>query len=539
MASGKGKESMVAVSYRDLYGETGVKPNRYNMPHKSYKHALRTYVWITLLIVGVMSALWFLLGVVPGARGSIPPSFIFGPSDMFFHSIGIGIASLLVYFVIAAFELDKYEPNIDFPIAYRALIATMLGALAALFYISPAFNAATAPITDIIMFVALLFLADVGGALIVQLYLLPAKISGRYNPYENSMGMFPKRRQLPGWKDFRKMDSAYWLVLTAVVVAFIAGIMGFIALWINPYHVFIAAPAFLNGYMQWLGGAAAFFDSLIGSHSHVIGMAIILGVVGVVAKRFNVLGLKGRSRGLAKLGMWVSITGLVIMVTVFLFEAFAGFSPPLLFASNPGGQMQLVSYTASNGMASDDATMFLASLGAMIMLVPLMLTRIRDRPAWKDPIRLSILLTWIIAYVATPLEGFFIEFNEATLSGAPVDVVFGNLQYFALFAITMVALAFLAVDFFQGQRNVRRKIAMSGIAVTLLALITGFIYAFIDPGTLNAAQTNVAGTTAWGLVFSIGLLLMSGIVIYAMLKVRSGHDLARGTARSTRRRKGN
>jgi hypothetical protein len=515
------KSEEIEVKYYDIYGESGITPNKYNMPHKGYKHSMKTYVWITLLIIGVLSALWFLLGVVPNADGTMPPSFSFGPSDMFFHSIAIGITALVVYFVIMAFNLDKYEPNIDFPIAYRALLATILGAIAAAFYLSPVFNAATTPITDIIMFAALLLLADVGGALIVQLYLLPAKQSGRYDPYNNTMGMFPKLSQLPTLSDLKKMDYAYWLVFTAVIVTFIAGIMGFIALWINPNHVFIAAPAFLNGYEASLGGASAFFDALIGSHSHVIGISIILGIVAVTAKRFDVLNLKGLGSRVAKLGMLVSIFGLMIMTMVFLFEAFDAYVPPLIFASNPGGPLQLWSFTAANGMAGDDSTMFLASLGAMIMLLPLMLTKIRDRPAWKDPIRLSILAMWVIAYIATPLEGFFIEFHEATLSGSPVDIVFGNLQYFSLFAVAMITLAFLAVDFFQGRENVRKKVAASGIAVTVFALIAGFIYAFFDPGALDATGS-LAGLTIWGWIFSAGLFLMSVIVIVAMFVVRSG-----------------
>ena len=514
-------EKEVSVKYVDLYGESGVKPNMYNMPHKGYKHSMRTYVWVTLLIVGIMSALWFLLGVIPNARGTIPPSFAFGPSDMFFHSIAIGLTALIVYFVIMAFNLDKYEPNIDFPIAYRAMLATILGAVAAAFYLFPAFNAATSPINDTIMIIALLLLGDVGGALIVEMYLLPAKLSNRYNPNNNIMGMFPRLSNLPKFEDFRKMDSAYWLVFVAIISAFIAGIMGFIALWINPYHVFIAVPAFLKGYIGWLGGAGAFFDSLIGSHSHAIGMAVILGVVAIVAKRFDVLSLKGLKRNAAKLGIWVSITGLIIMTAVFLLEAFVGYAPPLLFASNPGQGLQLWSFTASNGMAGDDATMFLASLGAVIMLLPLMLTKIKGKPAWKDPIRISILATWIIAYIATPLEGFYIEFNEATLSGASADIVFGNLQYFALFAITLMALAFLAVDFFQDDKQTRKTVSIIGIMVTLFALITGFIYAFLYPGTLNSSGS-IAFTTTWGWVFSAGLLLMSAVIIFAMVKVRNG-----------------
>ncbi len=521
-------EREIRVKYEDLYGVSGVEPNKYNMPHKGYKHPMRTCVWITLFIIGLMSALWFALGAVPNGYGTIPPAFGFGSNDMYFHSIAIGIAALLAMMVIMAFDLDKYEPNVDFPIAYRAMIATVMGSIGALFYIFPDFNNFTAPVGDLIMFIALLFLADVGGALLIQMYLLPAKLSGRYNPYDNAMGMFPKWRQLPTLGDIRKMDSAYFLAVASVASAFVAGLVGFLLLWINPYHVLVASPAFFNGYLSWIGGAATAAGYLVGSHSHTIGIAVMVGAVAIAAQGFKVLELKGLGRSVAKFGMWISIIGLIIMTLTFLLESFSmlwpNATPPLLFASNPGGPFQLWSSSASNGMAGDDSTMFLASLGAMILLIPLMLTKIRNRPAWKDPIRLSILVTWIIAYIATPIEGFFIEFNEATLHGTPTDIVFGNLQYFALFGLTMITLAYLAIDFFQGDRKVRKTVSTVGILVTLFALITGFVYVFMDPGTLDA-NGNLVGTTTTGWIFSIGLFLVSGVVMLAMLKVRSsGQD---------------
>src|ERR1019366_471518 len=149
------KDKTITHRYHDLYGHSDVEPNLYNTPHKGYKHSMKTYVLITLLITGVMSALWFVMGR-HGGGGTTPPSFALGPSDMYFHSIGIGIASLIVYFVIMAFEIDKYEPNIDFPIAYRAMAATVIGAVSGLFYLFPSFNANTSPLSDIIMVVALL-----------------------------------------------------------------------------------------------------------------------------------------------------------------------------------------------------------------------------------------------------------------------------------------------------------------------------------------------------------------------------------------------
>jgi hypothetical protein len=170
------------------------------------------------------------------------------------------------------------------------------------------------------------------------------------------------------------------------------------------------------------------------------------------------------------------------------------------------------------------SVLLLAAVGTMIMLAPLMLTRIRNRPAWKDPLRASILATWIIAYIAMPTEGFYIKLNEAALHGQPVDLVFGNLHYFGVFAIAMVTLAFLAVDFFVDNDGVRKGISAAGILVTIFALITGYIYAFFNPGVLNSSG-KLAGTTTWGLVFSVGLFLISPVVIAAMRAVlRSGGD---------------
>ena len=48
--------------------------SRYLMTKRGYLHPQKTYVWITLLIIGVMSLLYFVLGLSPNAAGSIPPA---------------------------------------------------------------------------------------------------------------------------------------------------------------------------------------------------------------------------------------------------------------------------------------------------------------------------------------------------------------------------------------------------------------------------------------------------------------------------------
>jgi hypothetical protein len=492
------------------------------MTQKGYLHPMKTYIWINLFIVGLMSALWYVVGIAPNAQGTIPPAFVFGESDLFFHSIAIGIASLAALLVIMAFELEKYEPNIDFPMAYRATLATIIGAIGAFFYLRPVFHTALAPIPLGLILLGLILLGDVGGALVIQLYVLPGRLSGKYDASKNILGFIPRWKYLPKWRDFRKMDATYWLTFVTVISTFIAGMIGFVVFWVNYFVIDLGiSPSIFNGYVSWLGGAATFLGAAMGAHSHVIGITLILGVVAVTAKRFGVLSLSGIKRNAARLGMWVSGIGIAIMTFIFLLEAFAAYVPPLIFASNPGGGLQLWSFTAANGMAGDDGTMFLASLGAMIMLIPLLLTPVGGKPAWKDPLRLSILATWILAYIATPIEGFFIEFNEATLSGKPTDIVFGNEQYFALFGILMVTIAFLAVDFYQDRKGTRSMVATLGMLVTIFTLIAGYIYTYFDPGVLNA-DGSLAGTTTWGWVYAAGLLLVSVVIFAAMAAVLRG-----------------
>jgi hypothetical protein len=500
------------------------QPSGYLMTKKGYLHPMKTYLWLILLITGLMSALWFVEGIGPDAQGTIPPWFAFGASDLYFHSIAIGIGSIAALLVIMAFDLERFEPRIDFPIAYRATLGTIIGAIGGFLYLRPVFRTWLAPLPVAFVFVGLLFLADVGGALLIQLYLLPAKISGRYDSADNILGMVPRWSNLPKWGDLRRMDGTYWLTLVTVAGTFIAGVIGFVVFWLNYFVIDLnISPSALNGYIGWLGGAPAFMGAAMGAHSHVIGITLMVGVVAVTAKRFGVLNLTGAKRTAARAGLWISGVGVAIMTFVYLMEAFAAYIPPLLFASNPGGSIQLWSSTAPNGMAGDDTTMLLASAGAVVLLVPLMLTSIRGKPAWKDPLRMSILATWVLAFMATPLEGFFIEFHEATLSGGPTDVVFGNQQYFALFGLTMVTMAFLALDFFQDRKGSRSVVAALGMLVCTFTVAAGYIYAYFDPGALGPGGT-IAGTTTWGWVYAAGLFLVSAVIIAAVVAVLKGAD---------------
>jgi hypothetical protein len=517
------EEARDSPSVEDLGELPGnAKPaSRYLMTARGYLHPQRTYFWITLLIIGVMSLLYYVVGLGPNAQGSIPPAFNFGASDLYFHSIAIGIAALGVNLVVMTFDLEKYEPAIDFPLTYRALLANVFGAIGAAFYLRPVFTSEFAPLGLGLILLGLILLADVGGALLVELYLLPGKLSGIYDPSQNILGMIPKWRHLPSWKDFRKMDSTYWLTFVTVFSAFVAGVIGFVVFWMNYFVLDIAvSPSIFNGYIAWLGGPGAVLGTTMGSHSHMIVMALMLGVVAVVAKRFRVLSLTGWQRRMAKVGLWVSITGVAAFTVVFILESFTtvfpGGVPGTLFGSNPGGSLQLFSSTgsAANGMAGDDTTMLWAALGSLIVLIPLLYTKLHGVPAWKDPVRAAILGTWILAFIATPLQGFYIEFNESNLGGAPPDLVFGNLQYFALIGITLVCMALLTVDFYVDQRQVRTPLAAFAIFSILIATVGGFIYVF---------YTTASGSVGYW-IFNAGFVLMDLVLIGAMAAVYSGQQ---------------
>jgi len=126
-----------------------------------------------------------------------------------------------------------------------------------------------------------------------------------------------------------------------------------------------------------------------------------------------------------------------------------------------------------------------------------------------------------MAFFATPLEGFIIEFNEQTWSGQPLDIVFGNQQFFALFGITLSCLAFLGVDFFLDREGSRKSIAWFGTVVTAFTVLAGLAYTYIDPGALGSdGSLPVTGT---GYVYALGLGMLALFLIVTSVVTSRGH----------------
>ena len=464
----------------------------------NYLLSIKTLTWATTLIIVVMAGLYAFLGLPPGL------DTYYG--ILYFHSIGIGIAALATFLVISIFNLQKYEPPIDFPMSYRAYAAVVFACVGGIFYLSPTLDAAFPDIPLGLYVVAFIIMGDVGGALFVQLLLLPRKQAGTYAP---KMKAFPPRmwpqyvlRMAPSRKEFSvysKAGAGYWLALFSVGAAFVAGMIGFLNLWMMIFGVGVFS--FL---VPFFGDAGTFISALAGPHSHDMGIAIMTGVVALVAQHFKVLDLKGLRRSLANVGLWITSIGLVAITIVMVFEAVVNFVPPILFQSGPQGV---------NGMAADDTVMTITALGAMIVLIPLALTKLDGKSSWKDSVRLTLLGVWVAAVVNSVIEGFYIEFHEdvftSTLS-ANHDVFSNVNPMFGIMTLAALALVLLAADYYGVGGTLKRATGwLAGIGL-IVAMLGTSLWIFVDPligglfywlYILGVLILGVSALTATGIIF--------------------------------------
>jgi hypothetical protein len=462
----------------------------------SYTHAymfsLKMITYVTISIMVVMAGLYVFLGLPAGLD-----TFY---SVLFFHSIGIGIAALATYLVITIFELQKYEPPIDFPISYRAFGAVIFAAVGGVFFLNPTLYAALPDIPLGLMVVAFILIGDVGGALFIQLLILPRKRAKTYNPNVPISHYF--MRLMPTGKElslYYNAGAGYWLALFSVGSAFIAGMIGIVNLW-----MMIFGAGIFSFLIPFFGDADTFISALVGPHSHDMGIAIMTGVVALVACHFKALDGKGLRKNVANIGLWVTSIGLVAITIVMILEAVINFAPPTLFQGGPQGV---------NGMAGDDTVMTITAVGAMIAFVPILLVKSDGKKsAWKDSVRLVLLGTWIAAVLNSVVEGFYIEFNEDVF-GSTMSAnheVFKNVNpMYGIFTLAALALVLLAVDYYVAEPQQRRMIgAVAGVGLVVATVGTS-LWTFMDPTIGGFAYWSyIAGA----LILGVSALLAAGAI---------------------------
>ncbi len=462
--------------------------------HK-YSLSLKALTWVTILIIVVMAALYALIGLPPGLDTYY--------AKMYFHSIGVGMAALASYLVISIFDLQRHEPALDFPISYRAFGAVLFATVGAVFYLNPVLDAAVPDIPLGLFVVGFILIGDVGGALFIQLMFLPRKLAGTYDSrtapckgFNYFLRMLPTKAA--DFAAYGKMNATYWLTVAAVGSAFIAGVFGFVNLWIR-----IFGPSFFSGYMSFLGlDTEGALGATLDPHSHEMAVAIMAGVVALAAHRFKFFDLKGMKRNLARVGLWMATLGVVAMTVVFIAVSAANFSPPTLVQSGAEGV---------NGIAGDDGVMAIIAIGAIIALVPLASTRLKKTKSWKDSVRLTLLGSWFIAFIMNVIQAFLIELHQDAFSTtlSANDEVFKEVQpMFGIFLLTAIALVLLSVDQYEIDGVLRRAVGWLSGAGILVATFGAMVWVLIDPtvgglgysmhivGVLIVGVSSLVATTA-------------------------------------------
>ena len=429
----------------------------------AYTFSLKALTAGSIAITAVMGLLYFAIGV--------PPAFDSFYAAMYFHAVGLGLAALAAYLVMDTFDLQRYEPPMDFPIPYRAFIGVVFGALGGILTLNSTVWRELPDLGMLCYATAFLFLFDVGGALFIELLLLPRKKADAYcceshNALEYVGRILPLRAV--DRRAYANVGVGYWLTLAAIGSAFLAGVVGFVNLWVRAL-----GPSVFGGYLGWLGlDAKGFLDATLDPHSHMMALAIMAGIVAVAAVRFGVLkGAPRPRRTVARAGMWISMLGVAAMTIILLACAFLNFAPPTLFASGTGG---------INGIAGDDASMSIIGLGAMVVVAALL----AERRFWRDPLRLMVLGTWVAAVIINVLQGFYIELNEDKFQAALAknDAAFSVAQAMTgVFLLIAVSLALLLVDRYEITGGARRLVAWTAGIGLLVTLVGVTLWTFVDP----------------------------------------------------------
>jgi hypothetical protein len=328
---------------------------------------------------------------------------------------------------------------------------------------------------------------------------------------------------------YRAAGMPYYTVFTGVFGALVAAMMGHIGGWITWFG---PSPAVFNQYINStmypvLGysnstSVVTFTEDVVGSHSHLMLVALMAGVVALVAVYFGYYEKWGRnSKRIASFGFaWMTVS-LLGALWIYIISGVGNYQIPSFFVNGV------------NGVAGDDLTTGMVGLGAVFVLVGFVayakggLTA-EGRPLIRDPLFLTIVVSWITIYLVIPVTGFYINFNESFYRGAGInlDLVFTRFhQDFGFFVLPALVTVVLALESFNLSFNVRRYMGYFMVTGVLLAFAFGESYALYGAGLSpppNVGQISTLfqpGTVLLEVAALGGVLIGLG-ALYAALCIR-------------------
>ena len=285
---------------------------------------------------------------------------------------------------------------------------------------------------------------------------------------------------------YMRAGMPYYTVFTGVVGAFTAAMMGHVGGWITWFG---PSPAIFNQYINAtmypvLGfsndtSVMTFTANVVGSHSHLMLIALMAGVVALAAVVFGYYENWGKnSRRVANVGFAVMIVALATALAMYVAAGVGNYQIPNFFVNG------------ANGVAGDDMTTGMVGLGAVFVLAGLMshsrgsLTN-EGKPLFRDPLFLSVVVAWITIYMVIPVTGFYINFNENffKFAGTAFDDAFNRFhQDFGFYLLPSLVTLLLTLQTFGITARIKRIVGYFSVAGILMAFVFGESY------TLSAAQ---------------------------------------------------
>jgi len=367
---------------------------------------------------------------------------------MYYHAIMLPTVGVLICLVSLVMNVGGEVSKL---LRYSLIPAIVLAGLGSFFIFS---------ITDTIpvwmQIVGMLVLDEMAIALIWGLIMLPRKLRVAY----------------------KTMNLGYWAITLFVTLAFLAALMG---------H---GSGVGVDWGWGWLPGVLTYLTSqgltgtgftanLITSHSHEMLPSVMGGTVALTMVWFGYdRKLKGGYKMAADIGLAIMIFGGLLYTILYIWSGLTSWVIPTILTGGPGGV---------NGLALDDLSTGFVALGSLIAIAPLASIGIEGGggSAWRsirDPLRISIFLSWILAIVSIAGVGYPIEFNEAFYgAGIPPaagylnDLAFTRAHLLSGFFIFVILAAFLlALDIFyrksaSGLRlTIAPALAIAGMLITVI-----------------------------------------------------------------------
>jgi len=327
-----------------------------------------------------------------------------------------------------------------------------------------------------------------------------------------AMVFYPRRSGM----GYRAAGMPYYTVSTGVFGALVAALMGHMGGWITWFG---PSPGVFNQYINStmypvLGysnstSVITFTEDVVGSHSHLMLVALMAGVVALVAVFFGYYEWGRKPKLIADFGFAWMMVSLLGALLIYVVSGVGNYQIPSFFVNG------------ANGVAGDDLTTGMVGLGAVFVLAGLVahsrgaLTK-EGTPLFRDPLFITVVVSWVTIYLVIPVTGFYINFNENfyKTAGINFDLVFTRFhQDFGFFVLPALVTVVLALEYFGLPVRVRRYMGYLMTSGVLLGFVFGESYALGGAGTSPPPNVGQISTLFQPGAVLLGVAVFGGVLI--------------------------